>query len=655
MQFSGSPTDLAAIDQSYLTNDEDVDLNNNVVTEASSDRSKSMTGTAAGSAAGSGPEVEQATGTVDPLAVWNPSGADDEMDMTGITEGMVTATSPLVVDEEIGRVFLTANRALYGCDDHDAAESSAAHPAASDEDADEEDGRLFIALDAVPPEDGPIGTPEDERQSPEDDRPAEAELEVGQEPGEVEPGVESGSKNVTRRRVREQDKPLECPKCGRRFILSKMLDNHKCGVMYTCTECSKTFKKRCQLQAHSFIHKQAKDFVCSICQRAFKEKSNFNRHVRTHSSLRPYKCPHCVKCFKVAATLYVHRLTHDARGRFVCDFCQKDFKRPEHLRQHRRIHTGEKPYRCSVCQQCFTTDNTLRTHMRRHTGERPYPCPICQKRFTQSSAMKTHWKRHSESREFACSMCDLKFKQKYDLNRHMVSHNTERPHQCSVCHLRFKTRPSLQKHLETHSEERHFSCGTCGKAFRRVSYLRLHEATHGASARFACTLCSKSFTRRYNLRLHQEEHEEGGRRRHFCSRCRRCFRRAAGLRQHMAVTHGGPALNAEQGGSRETPDREPQSQSDARWEPPGSEAATDGADPSSGVTTAPGMVISPANAATEVFWMGAVSGEPVLHIQIPGEPREQECDRVTVRAVNSPDRLSGNQRAESSEEELIVD
>ena len=676
----------AGVNPSYAANTGDVDTNNNVTACDSGERPELITS----SAVRTGPELEHQTGTVgaSQTAGWNPS-ADGPGTASDITDPV---HSPLVVDGEIGRVFLSANRALYGCDEPDAAETSAPRPAASDVDVDDEDdGRLFIALEPASPDRERFVVLDGPRQSLVEEKQGTPVSGSGQTLSSAEVMGTAVSRAIGRRRVREQDKPLECTKCRRRFILKKMLENHKCGITYTCLECGKPFKKRCQLQAHSFIHKQAKDFVCGICQRAFKEKSNFNRHVRTHSSLRPYKCPHCVKCFKVAATLYVHRLTHDARGRFVCDFCGKDFKRPEHLRQHRRIHTGEKPYRCAVCQQCFTTDNTLRTHMRRHTGERPYPCPICQKRFTQSSAMKTHWKRHSESREFDCSLCHLKFKQKYDLNRHMVSHNTERPHQCNVCHLRFKTRSSLQKHRETHSEERQFSCRTCGKAFRRLSYLRLHEATHGGNARFACSLCAKSFTRRYNLRLHQEEHEEGGRRRHFCSACRRCFRRAASLRQHEVTAHGGPGPVTERGESQLTTGGESQPTTEGRTEdqqPGGGDARgeqgqceapgeSDVLGGEENVSSAPGLELKHEAPTTEERWMDVVSDQPDCGQGVVSYPEQ------TYQPVGSQDQGTGCQSPdwdrgldastlstgeslqdskfevkkedESSEEELIVD
>lgn len=481
-----------------------------------------------------------------------------------------------LADIDIGRVFMTASQALYGHDGSNASSSNAVQPVVGAvANMEEEDGRLYVSLEPLVPDgvttppaasvasaavrsppqpletivpekaDSPTEPEAGHRKrehSSEETRTTSQAATVGdrtsvEKAGARLAGDRSSVEKTARKRLREQDKPLECLRCQRRFVLPKMLARHKCGVTYNCAECGKVFKKRCQLKAHFFIHKQVKDLICATCGSAFKEKSNFNRHVRTHSALRPYKCPHCAKCFKVAATLYVHRLTHEARGRFVCDLCGKDFKRPEHLRQHRRIHTGEKPYGCSVCGQSFTTDNTLRTHMRRHTGERPYPCPICQKRFTQSSAMKTHWRRHSDQREFHCPACPLKFKQKYDLSRHMESHSTDRPHRCPLCLFCFKTRSSLQKHSETHNGTRQFRCTICDKVFRRPSYLRLHEASHSDQTRFSCPVCSKTFTRRYNLRLHQEEHEEGGGRRHGCRLCGRAFRRVSGLRQHQRSVH----------------------------------------------------------------------------------------------------------------------
>ena len=111
--------------------------------------------------------------------------------------------------------------------------------------------------------------------------------------------------------------------------------------MFSCQYCSKTFKRRCRLRRHTYIHTKEKPYTCTKCSRSFSQREHLKTHMTIHTGEKPHSCPHCNKSFSQRSTRNSHIYTHG----------------------------GEKPFRCEQCLKFFTTSSNFKRHMLGHTGK----------------------------------------------------------------------------------------------------------------------------------------------------------------------------------------------------------------------------------------------------------------------------------------------
>ncbi|XP_041664494.1 zinc finger protein 37-like [Cheilinus undulatus] len=184
-------------------------------------------------------------------------------------------------------------------------------------------------------------------------------------------------------------------------------DNDK--KSHSCSQCSKTFTKKCHLATHMGTHKKEEPFNCPECEKKFNQKITRNIHMLVHTGEKPYNCSECNKKFNQKFHLITHMLMHTKVKPFSCSECNKTFNYNSKLTSHMMIHTGEKPFSCCECDKKFNRKSHLNRHMLVHTGEKPFSCSECDQKFNHNSKLTSHMGIHTGEKPFSCELCNQKF------------------------------------------------------------------------------------------------------------------------------------------------------------------------------------------------------------------------------------------------------
>ncbi|GIY40423.1 zinc finger protein 729 [Caerostris darwini] len=59
---------------------------------------------------------------------------------------------------------------------------------------------------------------------------------------------------------------------------------------FNCDQCSKQFKRKCDLQKHYTVHSGEKTFICAVCNKSFLTKNSLQKHGFVHTGEKPHSC-----------------------------------------------------------------------------------------------------------------------------------------------------------------------------------------------------------------------------------------------------------------------------------------------------------------------------------------------------------------------------
>ena len=93
----------------------------------------------------------------------------------------------------------------------------------------------------------------------------------------------------------------------------------------------------------------------------------------------------------------------------------------------------------------------------------------CLETFPDSSSLKQHTLTHNIDRPNVCYCCMRTFTHAGRLRQHLLVHNVQ--HECKGCK---KKTCKLKQHMLTHTGERRYECNICKKTFRQAGNLRNH-------------------------------------------------------------------------------------------------------------------------------------------------------------------------------------
>lgn len=115
----------------------------------------------------------------------------------------------------------------------------------------------------------------------------------------------------------------------------------------------------------SEIHTNERDFPCTECSKAFVSKYDLQRHLKLHDKKRQIKEG-------------TYDNTNDEMERIKnlrqCEQCGKICSSSGDLKKHMRVHSNERPYPCNECGKTFKSSTTLHNHERIHTQVNFFLC-----------------------------------------------------------------------------------------------------------------------------------------------------------------------------------------------------------------------------------------------------------------------------------------
>lgn len=101
--------------------------------------------------------------------------------------------------------------------------------------------------------------------------------------------------------------------------------------------CEKTFNRKARLQMHvRYVHEKDRPFECTECTKKFTRKEDLNRHAVLHTGEKPHICSTCGKKFAIKPSLKLHILTHTREQPRSCHQCGRAFIRRDCLLRHIR-------------------------------------------------------------------------------------------------------------------------------------------------------------------------------------------------------------------------------------------------------------------------------------------------------------------------------
>lgn len=110
------------------------------------------------------------------------------------------------------------------------------------------------------------------------------------------------------------------------------------------------------------------------------------------------------------------------RNTWKCSDCNLYFRKLYLLKSHRRKHHGDIPYKCNLCPCSFTRSTLLKKHLEIHSTAGKFTCKDCNKVFTSESALRRHRENHIPGFPWACPVCGAGFKSSLACRRHISIH-----------------------------------------------------------------------------------------------------------------------------------------------------------------------------------------------------------------------------------------
>lgn len=199
---------------------------------------------------------------------------------------------------------------------------------------------------------------------------------------------------------------IPCPIC-KRVVVARRIVKHV-EVHRKCKICGFIAINNWRLKIHMFRHTNEKPFNCPKCGRPFKNKVHLRNHLRNfHSAVeRGLPCPHCGKARRRVDS-HIQRqhpetLPGYQKREYECYVCHKICISEPVLQSHMNgSHIRRRKVLCPQCGKTFASNCAFKRHLMKEdhkvNGEslKPFICKYCQKAFATKKPMEDHVNIHT--------------------------------------------------------------------------------------------------------------------------------------------------------------------------------------------------------------------------------------------------------------------
>ncbi|XP_063439887.1 uncharacterized protein LOC134721092 [Mytilus trossulus] len=180
----------------------------------------------------------------------------------------------------------------------------------------------------------------------------------------------------------EKDKPrrFECHICNKKLRKKESLQihlrQHEGIKPYICEYCGMAFTQNGNRNKHvQLIHNEDRSLECTKCGKSFKLQEHLKRHMKMHliregeiPADKTYLCEYagCGARYTTSTQLKVHTMSKHTNERpWTCSNCNKGFTTRDKLLRHEQTHV-EGLFDCEICHKKLTSKESLAIHTKYH-------------------------------------------------------------------------------------------------------------------------------------------------------------------------------------------------------------------------------------------------------------------------------------------------
>ncbi|CRK95082.1 CLUMA_CG008560, isoform A [Clunio marinus] len=313
----------------------------------------------------------------------------------------------------------------------------------------------------------------------------------------------------------------ECAFDFRDELMSHKILNHYSGIIHTCEECGKNFKKNSLLELHMQSHKE-KSIQCDVCEMMFTFVTGLAKHKKLGRCKGPAKAVNTLSKEEIAiiARNQLEEITvnHNRKVPEVDLFSDMTKEEPEKPKDPPKNKKKPGRKRKIVSIQGKNIEIESYRFVDGHQIEKMETKKPIVKVELQKNIGAVHIKSENSAETITSSSGRI-IKRKLPLlftyspfKPINLTKKPNIPYECDKCGMTLDTKSRLLSHLNSHVRGQKYKCEKCEKSFCNMMSMKKHcaaihrEANPFKEKRFKCDKCPKRYLTEFLLGQHKLSH-----------------------------------------------------------------------------------------------------------------------------------------------------